>query len=531
MKKIAVFSIFLVVFFSGCIKKDDFEFDNPDFSSWNPDVALPLVNASLSMDDILGRADSGLLEVDPATDRIILIYESNVYSLVGADFLPLLQQVDFDNFQLTPFDSTQLALNGNLIQQLQRDFLFNVANGELLDSIILKSGNLDIALTNSAPHGGVFEIKIPGAKKNGVVFEKSIPFNSANGTPEIITESFDLSGYSIDFTSGTGSNRIFIRYESAWTNSGSPERWTNSPLNFVCNYRSLKLSAAFGDFGQRSLSLSVDSNELSVFQNTLGGSIRLDQPKLIFNIRNGFGMPIRAELRNLSALPMTGSPMPITGAIPNPLPVGVPGAPGLTASTSFFLDYNNSNIETVLNSSPKYINYEIEAVSNIPGGSRNFLLDTSRFTVGMRMELPLVGYASGLTVQDTADFNIDSVQELESAMFRLYLSNSFPAQSRTQIYFTDSLYQILDSLILNPSDGFIPSGILDAQGIVIAPTEKTHDEFYDRGHLENIFRATKLLIKGEIDTRNAPLQSVEIHSNNRLTVKIGVRAKLNVDFQ
>lgn len=531
MKKIVAAFILFSFTISACIKKDDFNFEDPSYSIWQPEVALPLVNSVLTMDDLLGRADSGTLEIDSATDRVILIYDGNVYSVNGEDFLPLLDQQDLGEFRLNAPDSAQLTGSGTLLQQLPRDFPFTVANGEELDSVVLKNGMLNVSLINTAPHGGTFSVRIPAARKNGVVFDQSVLFTPANGTSTSASGSFDLSGYSIDFTAGTSSNRLDIMYEADWTNSGLNLACTDRPLSFTIDYDQLRLSAAYGDFRQRSLSISVDSSELTIFQNTLGGTIHFDEPKFVFNIRNSFGMPVRAILQNLVSIPRTGPNIPVTGAIPNPIPVGVPGAPGLVAATSFTLDKNNSNVQTVVNAEPEYISYDVDATTNVPSGTRNFLLDTSRFSVDLRVELPLVGYASGLSVQDTADFELENVEELQSAIFRLYTSNGFPAQSWTQVYFTDSLYQPLDSLLFDPQDGLVPAALTNAQGIVISPTVKTHDEPFDRSRLERIFQAKKLLIHGLIDTRNAPLQSVEIHSNNSLLIKIGVRASLKIDFQ
>jgi hypothetical protein len=529
-KQLATFLV-IILGLSACIKQDDFKFDDPSYSTWRPDIALPLVNSDLTMDDILGRADSGSLEIDSATDRVILIYEGNVYSVTGEDFLPLLDQQDVGEFRLSPTDSAQLVVSGNVTRQLTQDFLFNVANGETLDSVRLKSGTLAIGLTNSAPHGGIFRVSIPAARKNGISLDAQVQFTPSSGGNSTASGSIDLSGYTIDFTTGSGTNRIEILYEATWENSSSSQPCVNLPLSFTVDYDQLRLSAAFGDFGQRSLSVSLDSSELTIFQNTLGGTIHFDEPRFVFNIRNGFGMPVRATLQNLVSIPRTGPAIPIVGSIPNPLPVGVPGAPGLIAATSFVLDKNNSNVQTVVNARPEYISYDVDAVTNVPAGARNFLLDTSRLNVDLRVELPLVGYANGLTVQDTADFELENMREIESAVFRIYTSNRFPAQSWTQVYFTDSLYRPLDSLLQNPADGLVPAGITNAQGIVISPTVKTHDEPFDRPRLDRLFEARKLLIRGLIDTRNAPLQSVEIHSDNRLLVKIGVRAQLKVDFR
>ena len=100
------------------------------------------------------------------------------------------------------------------------------------------------------------------------------------------------------------------------------------------------------------------------------------------------------------------------------------------------------------------------------------------------------GYTQGFTLQDTTPFSLENIEQVQSAVFRINVTNGFPASAFTQVYFTDSLYNQLDSLISDPADLLVESGQLDLNGVVIA-------------------------------------QHVQIYSTYKIEVRVGVRAQLS----
>ena len=336
---------------------------------------------------------------------------------------------------------------------------------------------MTVKISSLVPHSGTLNISIPAAKLNGTAFSKDIAFSVSGGLPVILNTSYDLTGYNVDLTASGGTNQMNEIYTVTF-NQTSSSPTTNKSITITTDYTDIRLAKAYGYFGQRIITAQADSVLLSIFDNNLGGTMHFDNPKMIFTLQNGFGMPISGHLNFFNALnPAGGPPVAISG-VPNPLPIPTALVEGQVASNTFILDSLNSNITTALNLNPRFLAYSATATTNVPvpPSGKNFLLDSSQFRVDLEVDLPLHGFAQGLIVQDTADFELDNIEQLQSAIFRINVKNGFPAKAYTQVYFMDSLFTKLDSLISNPTNLVVQSAQTDISGNVIAPTLVTRDE-------------------------------------------------------
>jgi hypothetical protein len=285
----------------------------------------------------------------------------------------------------------------------------------------------------------------------------------------------------------------------------------------------------FGYLGQSEFIMPMDTTKMTLFSNIQSGSIYFDDPKMTLSIVNTYGMPLDATLSPLSAILNNGTNIPLTGPIPTPL-IDYPAAYGQVARTDIYFDKNNSNIQQIINSAPKYFVYGLDAGTNSPLPTYNFMSDSSVFKADIRFELPLKGYASGFVVQDTIDFSIGDINELESVIFRLNVSNGFPINAYTQVYFTDENYNVLDSLIQNFQNRIIESADLASDGRTTIPTKRMTDESFAGSRMQHLFDAKKVIIHGELTTKDAPLTMIDLYDDYKLDFKLGVRSKLRIDF-
>ena len=510
---------------TSCLKTDDFKLDKVAGTNWDPNIAVPLIHSPLTIYDVIGEDNSSSISVD-STHFVTLIYKGNIYSIYGYQFLPVNDQAYTQTIPLTFSDSSTLYTAGSVVKTRTVSIPFTGSNGEQLDSIRMGAGKLTVSLSSTVSHSGILNVSIPAATLNGVAFSKDIPFSITAGLPVLVNSSYDLTGYHLDLHASGGSNHMDEIYTVTFNNSAGSSATINKSIAITSTYSNLKIGTAYGYFGQRPITVQADSLRLSIFDNSIGGTMHFDNPKMIFTIENSFGMPVSGHLNSFNALIPAGGSFAITGA-PNPLPIQSPVAEGQVAITSFTLDTVNSNIATALNFNPKFINYSAQATSNVPVAATNFLLDSSQFKVDMEIDLPLHGYASGLTVQDTADFSMDNIDQIESAVFRINIKNGFPAKAFAQVYFVDSAFQKLDSLISNPADLIIQSAQIDGSGRAIAPTLVTRDEPFNKTRLQHLFSAKKILIRGVLDTKDAPGTHIYIYSDYVLDMKVGVRAQLS----
>ena len=520
--------ILIITMYSSCIKNNDFDYDKIASSSWNPDVAVPLIHSSLDIKDIIAISDSNSFSIG-ADHLVTLIYRGNIYSIKGEDFLPVIDQSDNQNFILDNSDSTVLYSTGNVSKTVTRTLPYIFPGGESIDSIFVKTGSLIANINSDVPHSGTLTISIPTAIKNGQPLNYIVPF-SYSGSPISISSAIPLDGYQINLASTGIPNVVNIYYTLSYNNSGSLNSVTNKTFTCITSFNNIFFQSIYGNVGQRGINLYEDSSRITLFDNFQNGNVYFEDPKMTFFLSNSFGMPIDAHVTSLSAINSSGNLVPFIGAIPDPLPIGYPVIPGQTSTNNFILDKNNSNIQNVISQAPRYIVYTLNATSNIPNAPYNFIQDTSQFKADIQIDFPLRGYANGFEIQDTAVFSLEKIDQIESAVFRINIDNGFPATAFTQIYFTDSNYVVLDSMLLNPQNAIVESALVNANGIVIQNTHKTTDEPFSKSRLQHLYNARHLLIHSVINTKDSPGRNVAIYDYYKLDVKIGVRAQLNIKF-
>jgi hypothetical protein len=518
---------------SSCVK-DNFDFNKLTKTEWNPNLAVPLVYSSLTIADMLAKQGSGGLIVVGSDNFCTLVYKSNLFSLVAADLITI------PNNQPPPLvaslNSGQISafgLSGTITVPYSQTITFDSGvNGPKIDSVIFKMGSIDVALSSDFQYSGQIKIILPSAKKNGVSFSQIIPFTYSGSTPVMSNASYDLSGYKFDMTDGgTAFNEFVVNFEVTLTGSGNPINSSDQvTLNMTLN--NMKFDKIFGDIGQMSLTPDVDTVDISVFKSVLGGaSFTLADPRIKFKISNSYGVPVNASLSLFQGYTPGYAPYTITGS-PNPLPIQSPNFSqvGQVLTDSFALDNTNSNIATVINNTPKYLIYQISSLTNPAGGSthNNFVIDTSRLKVDMEVDLPLNGTASNFVLVDTMPFKLSETlpKEIESALIRTYNSNGFPFDVDMQIYFADSLYNKLDSLVI-PNQLILQSAVVDPNtGIVTSPTQKTYDAVLTRARLDNLTGSTYLLIRAVANTTNGGATNVKIYANYKLDFKLGLQVQV-----
>lgn len=529
-----VFSVCIVFIFliSSCIK-DNFEFDKLAKTEWNPNLAVPLVYTSLSVQDILTKKDkTGVIKVDSA-NFCTLVYSGNLFSIVASDLVKMPDQ------SIPPYtaslDLSQIPIlvsNATITVPYSQTVNFTPGtNNPKIDSVVFKTGVLDLSINSDFKYNCKVKIEIPGAKKGGKIFSQTISVSYSGTVPINANTAVDLTGYHFDMTKGgTVYNQFVVNYEVTISGSGPPPT-TSNRIMLSGAFKGLSFDRMFGDLGQLPLSLDRDTVDISVFKNAIGsGLISFADPRLKMIISNSYGIPIDATIAKLDAYTPGAVPFQVTG-YPSPLPLLSPNMNqiGQTLVGSFVLNSTNSNLATIIKKVPQNFIYKIDSKTN-PGGAthNNFILDSSRFKVDMEVELPLWGTAKDFVLIDTAEFKMEEnlATEIESATIRTYNSNGFPMDVAMQVYFADSLYKPIDSLVI-PYQLILKSALVNpSTGKVVAPTEKVYDATLNQARASRLKNAKYLLIRANATTTSGGNTNVKIYANYKIDLKLGIQAQI-----
>jgi hypothetical protein len=532
--------------FFGCIDPKELDFDRIAEANWNPDMAIPLVNSSLTASDIITKGDKdGRIEI--ASDKFCtLVYDGDLYAQRGSQIIQLPgQSSPQQNINVTAAAALAFAsaANGDTIPfggSRSLDFDPN-SGGLLLDSVLFKGGQFSFQISSTIQHDAVVTIGIPGAVKGGVAFSKSTTLNAGNGFQSSITE--NLSSYMFDMTNGGSStNKIAITISIKIIKGSGPAPTVGDGISFTLNFSSMLWTRIHGDMGTKVISTNIpDTIVFSAFRNSLfTGHIEHADPRIFIEMRNSYGVPIQVDFLDMKGhIPATdpgAGNYVIQGSGLSSLTVNAPTTAqmGQTVTSTRLLDKNNTSgmsVRDVINLNPEFLIYNIQYLTN-PGGTpagRNFILDSSIVSAHARCEMPLFGQATDFEITKEFDFEFKDTDAVEYATLRSHTVNGFPLDVKMQIYFIDANGLAIDSLVSAANGTPIKAGTVDPLTFkVLKSTSATADYTIQSVRWKSIAsRAKKMRIRALIESK--PLgQDIKIFSDNRLDVRLGVRAKLKV---
>lgn len=512
---------------------DYFEFDKVKTNEWKPELALPLVNSSLTVEELLIKEDEdGVINESPQTGILEIVYDGRVVSPVGEAQVPLPNQT----FSRSISSPVPLPSTGGQTPPISYNDEVSFNSTVEIDTLILKNGNLSLTLENTFEHSINAVVEFPSftnQSNQGLVLNYSIPASNGS-TPTVRSQNIDLTNYTIDLMHGAQNHSTFpievtINFNLVAGNSSTQ----NDELTINAQISNLAFRNFVGYIGQSSLmDLDLDTININLFKNFVDGNFFLSNPFLDIDIYNGYGIPTELEFETLKSRNPDKNPQEILVQLPNN-PISLNSSPNYKIdSTNLQLTNANSNIDDVVSSLLKQIIYDAKAEFN-PNGptTRNYLTDTSRIGLEVMLRLPFEGRANDFHLIDTIDFNFDGVDELESGIIKLNSENGFPVDVNIQVFFANSAYEIIDSLFdENVNRKVIESALVDNNGRVNQSTISSHEVEVNRERLKNLTNGRYAIIDAEVNTLDYQNSTnVAFYSNYRLDINLGVKAKILID--
>ncbi|MBS1626551.1 MAG: hypothetical protein JSR09_01780 [Bacteroidetes bacterium] len=531
----------LLIFISSC-NKSDFNFDKLAANQWDATFAVPLINSTINLNDINLPANC-YLKVEADNSQSI-VYTGNFATVKSTDFITQLNSIPVNtiyNLNVTDLAAFNTISIGSSYQTTSSQIInlsAQTTNGAVmdLDSVILKSGILNLQIQNTFSHKATVVIAIPAIKKSGISISNTINLN-ANATTQL---NIDLSNAKIDLTkNGTTENKIEIIYTTTITKENN-----NSTGNIVYSgaVNNATYKILFGDVHQQTMmNKGFDSINIPIFKSikkTEG--IILNNANIQLNFNNTFGIPFSTSFISIKGFnPQQGNFYLNTSNI-NPTNFIVNAAlQGQTSTASLTLNQTNpiasgSNLSLngFLNNMPYNIVPKANTQTN-PSGVilplyKNFIADTSSASVSGIVTIPLDGKIQGFNIKDTFNFSFGSVNNVESFTIRTLINNGFPVSLASKLIFTDEFYNIVYTLD-GASNPIINSGTIDATtSKVITPTTTTSEFLIGGTTVPNLYKVKKVVMQLNIASVANGQQNVKIYADNNLNFIMGIKAKLKL---
>jgi hypothetical protein len=405
----------------------------------------------------------------------------------------------------------------------------------------MEGGNLEININNQFDHPIGLSIYsrdiITPAGSNFGASSNLQPNSSA-------TLNFPLEDYRIHFEQTEDTLSTFeIMYDvSINKQSGSPIN-VGDKATIQYNFTDMQeYEAIFGYVAQKAYSVDTTIESPLEDIDNLSGRLSVKDPRITFKYSNSFGAKFDAEL-SMQAIFNPGYDPELEPDVLNVAAQDNYLSDPLTGSETYTRNEFGSDLDSLIRiPPPDSINVYLASIINpedpdtSKGNIPNFVLNDSRFIIGMDVEVPLE-LTANMRFTDTVDDGLESedLEEIDEIEYiRLYYEfrNEFPLDIGVSLVMYDSINDIEYSTIeLNENDDyFLKAAPVDNNGLVMLDNVQMYEgmleitkEEYET--LKNL--STSFIVNAEIRTTQGA-EEVTILNTYELGFRFMVDAKFKI---
>ncbi|MCX6180973.1 MAG: hypothetical protein NT150_03460 [Bacteroidetes bacterium] len=425
----------------------------------------------------------------------------------------------------------------------------------MLSEIRVKSGDVKVEVFSSIRDTIFFHYEIPSATLAGVPFEVDtfVPPAAVGQTVSFLyTFPFkdyiiNLKGFGIEAGLGKDLNKNSF-YDPDTVNTlvqilvgsikGKNQMVTlalGDTFYVNAGLVSVVPEYAVGYIGDDTLHVGPATVDINMFDKYVSGDLDLEQVKVNFEVKNGFGAKLAVNAKNISSentktsnsVVLSNAEMNSTILLDKALDIPLGDSKVTVSDKIIALDKSNSNIKQFIENFPDQVKYEMDVALNpdVPSNidfhtvlstPPNFVYNSTGLDATMNIEIPLSMIANDLKLADTVDFSLtksDQSENFKGGKFHLLTKNGFPFSTNVTIYMLDAANNKIDSLFTN---GLIPAAALSKLSGEWKVIEKTSSQIsFDVpvSKMENLFSAKKLLLIADFNTAQPNTEYAKVYSD------------------
>jgi hypothetical protein len=545
--KLIIPGIFLVVITSSCDGYlDQFNMDRLSTEAEiSPSIAAPVAYSSFSIQDILEvmNDSTGLISVSE-DDLIYIYYSDTAFSMYAEDLMEIPTKISSETYIQSDVDIPAWNnLNQGEQYTFQKDEVlsFSIEPEDRIDSILIKSGSLNIHAYSQFHHAG--ELNITSSEivdEAGDTLDITFTISQEDGTFEDFSD-YDLSGYKVLMDMVNDEALAIINFNLTLFKSSAGIS-VDEEAGVILTFEDIKFNSVFGHIAPREITDMNKSMDIEFpFSVDEVPDIYFADPQFNITVHNSFGIPISLEIDTFTTRSFVDgsyTDLIFKNDTMNPYLIGAPTVDqlGEVVSTSREFNKETTNIDSLLSSLPDRIDFSFTARSSNPPGStaQNFLLDTSKITLEAEVMLPMWFSTSGYTLRDTLDIALDSLMAnldfIESLGFRLTTTNQWPLELSAQIYFLNDMYEMVDSLF-EEQTVIIDAATVDDEGEPEAslPTPHVVNVEVTESDLSDLEGATTMMLVIKAVTAENGGPDVKFYSKSMLDYQLSVYADFRIN--
>jgi hypothetical protein len=528
MKKNYIFLLIVLMSFFGCIKKDDLKIQNLSISGWKPDWAIPVTNTTLTLKNVVQHAYTGNTLTVDSTGLYSIHYDGRILSANASDYIKIPDQNFNTNGVGLSSPINMSSYTGSIADSFGNHYTYTDTAGAELNHLKIKSGNLGIQVYSSYQQNLSAQVVFPTVKNGSTPLSINVSINYPNHN---YTQQINLSNYVFDFTNNnTTYNYLPYYIKYTITGTGQPI-YTTDTIGATINLTNLQFAFADGYLGHYTIPMNTDTIPIEIFNNTINANIFLENPIIKLSVDNSFGLSATGNFSTFEGITKQGVINNIGGAFfSNPITVNGPTVVGTTTTNNYQIDKTNSNVQNVFNPAPNKVVFAGNISIGKGSPTYNFVTDTSKLIVNAEAILPAWFKIIDFQLQDTVKLSLPrDTNILQKISFKILCENHFGLYANVQMYFCDSTYKILDSLIAPPNSTLIINQA-PVNSIGVVTQSKTQESVFDIDQTRYQKLASRVrygLVRGNLKTSSTI--SIQIHSLDYLRVQLAARLVLNIN--
>lgn len=484
----------LTVVFAACVEKETWDLDTLDSSvEMQVSLAVPIADGTVSFLEVLEEwelLDS--VEVKYTADSLLYLDYWNDYKIEDFINLTIPDQERVEIIQ--PGDNNippYIPIDGGASFTETRKVIFSMdVDGGEVYSVIFETGTFEIEGVNGfATMTGVkerYEVTIPALIKDDLPFVKTFV-----GTDFTGTKSFDVEGYKLSFDTSQVVEQIVVFIEYTVSNETSDEILLplTTPISFTMRVKDAVPRFIVGYMGTKELVDRVQEVKVPVLSPdyVLDSTIFFYDPKVEIYLQNWIGIPFNFTIKSVQFCNTETDEIEDLGyekSIPvSPAAAERMGSGRYTITPSIvdeLITKDNSTIDKVLNKVYNKLKIAYCVTSNPDGQTEidNFLKVDAASKLVLTTHTIMSAYLKvdnfhfdesfdfdfQKEVMDDLDGDTASLNNLDTLMIDLTLTNRIPFEIIGQLYVVDSLDMVLDSLFENPKAVICAAAEIDDQG-------------------------------------------------------------------
>ncbi len=386
---------------------------------WSPELAVPLLNSSITLVDIIKEADSTIKYQEENGIMVITFEDDSLYNSNSREFYSLKDQI-FPTIPttLTPNEVDAFNISGAVTITRQAVLLYD----SNLDSVFIESGQMNIFLEEDYPANGNLSLSISAAGKQLITYDYSWNHDGFNA---ITSDSESKQFEDVKFiTAGSNpENSLLVDYTLTLTKSDNTDLvLLENTMNLDIGIVNTAFEALYGDLIQQDISTEnnvIQTNFFSDIDDLQDVNYFFQDPRFSITYKNSMGLPVEFNFNDFTYY-KAGEEK--TVIYKNEVRLAKGTASGPSISTVSF----NEQFKTIINDQPDSIALEIDGIIDPENTTDNFVTKTSGLQIGYQLDLPLAFSLSGINVVES--FAIDDIdpQNTRYALINLQSFNQLP---------------------------------------------------------------------------------------------------------